>query len=257
MKWAVEIQKTSLERRNLTDLLATLGFTVVDGIDFFAIASSLFEVLDTKEEVWAEAKRLREAMTGPSNIDSDFTLGAIIDYSTDIPKRHHFLEVHDSILAFSSFSATITVSPSIELSEEKLKEWYEAQAEQEYQATLQLQRSKLVPVFLEPRASKLLKLLQSDINNGETIYKIYELMEKHPKERKLFQTRFGISKEEFNRFKDAVHNPLVSGDLARHEYQQELNSINPMTIHEAKSFVEQLANRWLSTITTSSSTPKP
>jgi hypothetical protein len=39
MKWAVEIQETSLERRNLEDLLNGLGFALIDGIQFPAFTS--------------------------------------------------------------------------------------------------------------------------------------------------------------------------------------------------------------------------
>lgn len=39
MKWAVEIQKTNLGRRNLTDLLAGLGFAVVETPGHLAFTS--------------------------------------------------------------------------------------------------------------------------------------------------------------------------------------------------------------------------
>jgi hypothetical protein len=62
VKWAVEIKKTGLERRNLVDLLAELDFEVVDGIGSdVAFTTSLFEQMDTTEQVWSEAKKLHEA----------------------------------------------------------------------------------------------------------------------------------------------------------------------------------------------------
>ena len=39
MKWAVEVQRTTLERRNLEDLLAGLGFSLIDGVQFPALTS--------------------------------------------------------------------------------------------------------------------------------------------------------------------------------------------------------------------------
>ena len=73
------------------------------------------------------------------------------------------------------------------------------------------------------------------------MYKIYELVEGHPSRRKEFHERFGISKLEFQRFSDAVHNPVVSGELARHAYEDKPKTDNPMTIAEAKSFVVGIA----------------
>lgn len=245
MKWALEIQKTSLERRNLTDLLEELEFEVVDGIEYIAFTSPSFEALELKEEVWIEAKKLRDIIIGPTNIDPDFTLGAIIEYSEGESKRYHFLEVHDSVNASSICSATISYKPSPELSEKERKEFIEALAEQEYRAKLELQRSKLTPAFRNPKALKVLKLLNLSNHNGESIFKIYEHMEGSKKNRDYFQRKFGITKLEFDRFCDAVHNPAVSGDLARHANEYPSWTSNPMNLQEAKSFVEQLANRWL------------
>ncbi len=49
-------------------------------------------------------------------------------------------------------------------------------------------------------------------------------------------------------FSDAVHNPVVSGDLARHAYEKDPKTSNPMTIREAETFVMQLAERWLASV---------
>ena len=86
MKWAVEIQKSGLGRRNLGDLLTGLGFQLVDSIEFDVFTSPSLDRYDTAGEVWSEAKRLREAFTGPAEIDPGFTLGSVIDYSTDPPQ---------------------------------------------------------------------------------------------------------------------------------------------------------------------------
>jgi hypothetical protein len=82
MKWAVEIQKTGLEHRNLVDLLQGLGFDLVEGVDFEAMYSPSFDDLETAPEVWEQAKKVRDAFVGPTSIDSEFTLGSVIDYST-------------------------------------------------------------------------------------------------------------------------------------------------------------------------------
>ncbi len=248
MKWAVEIQKTGLERRNLVDLLYGLGFQLVDGVDFEAMYSPHFDGLESAAEVWAEAKKVRNAFTGPASIDPEFVLGSVIDYSTKERKRHAFLEVKSIHLKTTVGSATLTVSPPPNLSPEELKEWEDKRAEQEYQTQLESQREKLEPVFLEPRAAKVLELLSIENQTGETLYKIYEIMEFHPSNRNNFQHQFNISKNEFMRFSDAVHNPVVSGDLARHAYEDTPKTNNPMTFREARIFIQVLAKKWLASI---------
>jgi hypothetical protein len=101
----------------------------------------------------------------------------------------------------------------------------------------------------------MLELLKRDTHTGESMWKIYELAEgKLPKrkpqrelERKKFHEKFGVSEDEFKRFQDTVHNPVVSGDFARHAYEDSTRTPNPMTIGEAERFVMSLAKKWLAT----------
>lgn len=249
MRWAVEIQETSLEQRNLTDLLSKLGFSIVDGIEFRALASPAMDSLQTSSEVWSEAKRLRYAIAGPANIDSAFRLGAVIDYTTTPPKRDYFLEVDSVLMNMNTFfPPTVTVSPAAGLSEQELAAWHAAQAEQQYQQKLRSQLEKIVPVFREPRASKVLELLNLEHHTGETLYKIYELAEGNPSNRRAFQSLMGITADQFRRFGDAVHNSVVSGDLARHAYTEAPKSSNPMTLGEAEGFARQVTKQWLASI---------
>jgi len=248
MKWAVEIQKTSLDRRNLVDLLQGLGFEIVEGVDFEAMYAPHFDSLETAAEVWDEGKKVRETFTGAAAIDSEFKLGSVIDYSSDVLKRHAFIEVEPFQIKTSVGPVTLKVDPPSYLSDDELKEWEEKRAEAEYQAKLEQQREKLEPVFREPKASKILKALAEKNHTGETLYKMYEVMEGHPSNRKDFQIQFNISKHEFNRFGDAVHNPTISGDLVRHAYEDNTKTDNPMTFQEAKSFVQVLAKKWLASL---------
>jgi hypothetical protein len=248
MKWAVEITQTSLERRNLDDLLKDLGFRVVDGIDSIAFASPSFDLLDSSAGVWAEAKRVRDVLRGPASIDAKFTLGSVIDFGSGTPKRHRFLEAEPGCTVVAGGSATITISPPAGLSEEALAAWHSARAEREYQLRLESQRARLVPAFREPRASKVLELLQRKSHTGESLYRIYELIEGPPANRSQLHARFGISQRQFDRFRDCVHNPVVSGDLARHAYTSPPRTSDPMAIREAQDFVSSLAESWLSWI---------
>lgn len=248
MKWSVEIQKTGLEQRNLSDLLSGLGFQLIDGVDFKAMYAPSFDKLQTANEVWEEAKKVRSAFIGPASIDTEFRLGSVVDYSTEERKRHAFLEVESICSTESLGSVTLTVSPPKDLSIKELKKREEDRAEQEYQSKLERQREKLEPAFLENNAPKVLELLSKEIQTGESLYKTYELMEGHPSNRKVFQKQFNTPKNEFKRFSDAVHNSVVSGDFARHAYQDKPKTVDSMTIVEAGNFIRTLSKSWLVSI---------
>jgi len=249
MRWAFEIERTGLERRNLIDLIESLGYKPVEvpgrGI---VLWSTSLEACTSTGEVWDEAKRLRYLMASVTAIDPEFALGSVLDMSSEPPKAYIFLEVEPLVIKVTMGSPTLSVLPPTELSEEQLADWNKRHVEQEYQSKLEAQKAKLVPAFREPRAVKLLQLLKQKSHTGESLYKIYELAEGHPSQRKEFQERFGVSDVEFKRFADAVHNPVVSGALARHAYEEKPKTANPMSMSEAESFVVGIAMRWLASL---------
>jgi hypothetical protein len=248
MKWSVEIQKTILDKRNLADLLQGIGFELVDGVEYPALHSPALDACETAGEVLEIAKEVQATFKGPAKIDTDFELGNVIEYTTTPPRRHAFFEVTDTVLTIAIFPPSITITPPKELSPAERERWNAEQAENQYQEKLEHQRTFLVPAYFNPKAAKLIELLAIENPSGVTLYKIYELAEGDKSNRETFQTKFGITKNSFNRFKDAVHNPAVSGDWARHASPSKLNSNNPMSKTEAKEFIHEIAIKWLKSI---------
>ncbi|QOJ10005.1 hypothetical protein [Nitrosomonas sp. H1_AOB3] len=248
MKWAIEVQKTSLEQRNLADLLKGLGFDLIQENECPALSSPTIDACATAADAFEIAKDVRAAFKGPANIDPEFALGSVIDYATTPPRRHVFLEGASCVMKNTCGTGAITISPPKELSSDELSKWHEEHNELEYQATLERQRVLLEPAFLDPKAAKVIELLCIENPSGETLYKIYEFAEGHHNNRSAFHDEIGINEEQFNRFKDAVHNPAVTGDWARHGIPRELNSTDPMTPTEAEQFVRRIAEKWLQSI---------
>jgi len=252
MRWSIEIQKTSLKKRNLFDLLLGLGFQLIEGGQYPAFTSQGIDACLTAEDAFKIAKKVREAFKGPARIDPHFELGSVLDHATDPPRRSVFLEPESCVSAITVGTPTITISPPSTLSTVELEEWEATQREREYQAMLECQRSKLEPAFSSTRAAKVIELLAIKKPSAETVYKIYELAEGHPNNRATFHNQFGISKDQFDRFSDAVHNPTVSGDWARHAYYGTPRTENPMTKAEAESFVREMSVKWLQSLRNSS-----
>lgn len=248
MRWAIEVQKTSLEQRNLADLLKGLGFEVIREGGCPTLSSPTIDTCATAADVFEIAKRIRAAFKGPANIDTEFTLGAVIDYTTTPPRRHTFTEGAPSVIKTTSGAASTKISPPKGLSSDKLAKWREENNERQYLAALERQRALLEPAFLNPKAAKAIELLCIENPSGETLYKLYELAEGHPGNRSAFHAELEIDKEQFNRFKDAVHNPAVTGDWARHAYHKKPTTTDPMTKAEAEQFARRVANRWLQSI---------
>lgn len=245
MRWAIEIQSTKLERRNLADLLEKLGLVVVDEVPHVAFTSGQIDRCVTASEAFQIAKKVQRAFAR-AKIDTSFVLGSVIDYSRSPASRHAFLEIHEAIHFHATFSdVTLTVSPGPGLSDDDLRVWHAKKAEAEYQAKLDSQLSQLAPAFFSPKAAKVLQLLASEAPTGETLFKVYELMRGPRANGAAFGRQYGISDDEYRRFSDVVHNDTVGGDWARHAHGEPPSTSNPMTKAEAESFVRALAKRWL------------
>ena len=249
MRWAFQIKYTTLDRRNLVDLLAGIGFHPADipGYDN-AFRSVAFEGFERAEQVWEEAVRIRELVATVTEIDTAFALGPVLEVSVEEPIRHLFFESRTEIVSKTSTNTRLTVSQPEHLSEDERIAYENHRAERAYRNKLEAQLSRLEPAFREPRAGKLLELLKRRSHTGESLYKIYELAEGHPSRRRAFLAQFDISETDFKRFSDAVHNPVVSGAFARHAYEGRPRTENPMTIGEATAFVMAIARRWLASL---------
>jgi hypothetical protein len=185
------------------------------------------------------AKQLRTAMIGPAAIDADFQLGRVLEFSSDPPKRHVLIEGKPAVCRVSAGRGKVTIGPPCGLSEVELEAWQEQQDEGEYQKVLEHQRAMLEPAYRNENAAKMLRLLYESEHTGATLYKLYEIAEGHPNNREKFHAQFGISRDEFKRFKDAVHNPAVTGDWARHAYHDTPSSDNPMTRSEVIVIIQK------------------
>lgn len=232
----------------LGDLLSGLGFTIVDERPLVAFSSPEMNRCTTAAAAFEIAKRLRSLVTGAAQADPKFDLGSVIDYSTAPPRRHAFMELQSATFSLSGAEVTVTVSPPAGLTSIELEKWEADRAEHEYQTRLETIRARLEPAYRSPRAEKMLELLAIANPSGETVYKIYELAEGHPKDRSAFHAMFAIPKGDFDRFRDAVHKPNVSGDWARHAYSDPPRTSNPMSKEEAERFVRDIADRWLAEV---------
>lgn len=248
MNWSVAIQSTGLEERNLGDILQALGYRMTNGPEGLVFSSDEMERCTTAADVFELAKKVRAVFLGSANIDAQFQLGNVVDYSTSPPKLHAFLELACCICNATGSVASISIGPPHGLNEEELAAWNREQEERKYQAQLQRQLERAVPTYRNENASLVLEFLNLKEQTGETLFKIFELMvgdANNERVKKRFLASFGVSDQEFRRFSDTVHNRTVSGNWARHATMRQPKSGQPMSKAEAEAFIRSLADKWL------------
>lgn len=248
MKWAVEIQKSSLSRRNLADLFDGLGYELVESSDMLALTSPEWEKLDDAKEVWEDAEKVRAVMKGPAQTDSDFTLGEVVDYSTHPPRRTVIFRTSLPKLNITPFATVVEFGPSDDLSDAELVEWTERREEEKYQLELEAQLATLEPAFKEPKAARVLELFNLPHQDGQSLWKIYELIEDNAPDRNVVLSQLGTCRPEFERFSDAVHNERANGSFARHAKDEKLKTSGPMMPQEAEQYIRRIAKTWLARV---------
>lgn len=251
MNWSVAIQSTGLEERNLGDILQALGYRMTNSPEGLVFSSDEMARCTAAADVFELAKKVRSVFLGSANIDEEFQLGNVVEYSCTPPRRHAFLEVASCVCHATGSSASITIGPPQSLNEEELAAWNREQEERNYQAQLQRQLERAVPTFHNENASLVLEFLNLKEQTGETLFKVFELMvgdADNERVKKRFLTSFGVSDEEFRRFSDAVHNRTVSGNWARHATMRQPKSGQPMSKAEAEAFVRRLVDEWLKSL---------
>ncbi len=247
MRWAIEIQKTSLDDRMLSDLLRELKLNLVEGKNFSkAFSGPEIDTCATSHDAIKIARKVRSAFK-IAEIDPEFSLGAAIDFSVDPPTSHHFIEADSGVLTISIFPAKFTVFPSTNLSPTEGEQWLKNHEEQQHQLKLNDHLSTLIPAYSNLNAAKVFELLSIEPQTAVNLWKIYELI-RNGKKDSIIQEQFGIENNDFLRFKDRIHNASVSGDYARHANDDKPHTDNPMSKSEAEAFINNIAKKWFKTI---------
>jgi hypothetical protein len=248
LRWGIELRESRLDDRLLSDLLASVGFRLTTSGDARVIVCEGLDLLDSAGEVWERAKQLARSFTGSASIDDEFAVGAVYDFSTDPPRRHVFAEGKVAALSVTVHAAAVTISPPPGLTHEEIERRKARVEEQRYQRELGAKTDRLLAVYSEPRAERVLALLAKEEQTGESLFKVYELMAGENRAERRFLRQFELDMDTIDRFKDAVHNASVTGDWARHATERRPRTDNPMSPEEAERFIRIVVERWISKV---------
>jgi len=225
MKWSVKINEA---RGNiLAETLAAAGFK----LDGDIISRKLFEALDTPEDVADLAHDLahivREIGRLNSDIEIGFFAGPVLEFGADGEQtaEHAIVRITGAAaLAITTYPPTIintSLSP-------------EEQAE--------IDRRERID-----KASELLRAMMAD----ESVHTVMTLLGGEPtpfdmwKAWELMRDDIRVDKNELKRFKPAIHDPRVAGDLSRHAKAEGKLPDNPMSVSEAVAFIRRAADQWI------------
>lgn len=97
----------------------------------------------------------------------------------------------------------------------------------------------------DPVVAHALRLRGYGRPDAVTLYKIYELISKDTGGGDAIADKGWATKTELRRFTNSMNNPNVLGDQARHAASSATPPAQPMSIPDARVFVEKLLKAWL------------
>ena len=185
---------------------------------------------------------MQEACDHDPQIEVAFSVGSVVERTTDGgPRRHYFLVVPDGLqLQVADHVACVTVAPAAHLSEEERQRLEAQRQETEYQRLRATAVSRIVPAVADDRALTVQRLLHGEL----TPLPLGHVADLIRDDLGALVTQLA-SKNQWMRFYRSINHPTLFGEKARHIVSKAEPPPDPMTLDEARSFIRDVASRWL------------
>jgi hypothetical protein len=204
-----------------------------------------FEALQTAAQVYELASKVQSILTEVTRDDPDiamtFQVGQVLEVVANGELRKYvFAALRATSFSFASIHPTLIVGPGPSLCDADRKRAEKEQKEQAYLNKRRKATRRFVSAFTDDRALRVQRLLR----NGLTTQSMWHIFE-------LIQDDMGgaikdlVSHNRRTRFKRSINHPLAFGQQARHVISKEEPPAEPMSLDEARAFVQDLAARWL------------
>jgi hypothetical protein len=244
MRWQVEVSDASGDRRLLNDVLKELNITLEEHEGRLLLDGPALEAMNTPSEVHAYVLRVseiaREVGAHPPSIGLEFSVGAVIQHTDSGARRHHFVQVSDTIhLHVTGHAAVLRCEPAVPVSEKEQRRQEELLKERQYQELRLSAVSRLVSAVREERALVVQRLL----NQPPTPQILGHVAD-------IIQDDLGsglqslASRNQLTRFYRSINHPDVFGETARHMVSYQEPPPNPMNLAEATAFVREISRSW-------------
>lgn len=245
MRWRVELLNVRCDRRLLADVFRELSMSIFDENGEMFLSGEMLETFETPADVRASMLNVQNTVRKVCDYNTDiemyFSVGNVLECLGDSSTRcHYFLEISESVHAHSVSNVTLSVPLGKVISDEEQRNFEEVIKESDYQQLRALAVARVVSALIDPRALTVQRLLSgepmpqelghvADIIQDDLRGDLTEL----------------ASKGEWSRFYRSINHPDVFGESARHIVSNVAPPPNPMNLNEARSFIYGVADKWL------------
>jgi len=247
MKWEVPVDSFSGDLRLLTDVLAQWHIDLSKNPEGnLFLQSTKFEACQSHKEVWEVVKHLSETLQTLKELSEDIDL--TLDLSSVIEtaengesSKHAYIQVKSAVsISVTCHAASVTISPSIDITEEEKKKWEAEQTEKRYQDKLKDTALRVIPALSNSNVVTVLRLLSLELSPN-SMGNIFTLIQ-HDMNGKINQL---ASNREATRFERSINHPKIFTENARHIVSAQEPPPSPMYKNEAEDFIRRLVRNWL------------
>lgn len=245
MRWRVEISEPSGDDQLLRDELKQVSILLHDETGTLFLTSERFEALQTATQVYELASKvqsiLAEVTRDHPDIAMTFQVGPVLEEVANGELRKHvFATLRATSLSFASVNATLTVGRAPSLSDADRERIENEQKEQAYLSKRRKATALFVSAVIDESALRVQRLLRNELTT-QSMWHIFELIQ----DDMGGAMRDLVPHNQQTRFERSINHPLAFGQQARHVISKVEPPPNPMSLDEARAFVQGLAARWL------------
>jgi len=231
MKWLVRVIGDEYDIRELAKSLNLEDLSITKESDGYYLSSPLFEGLTESTDVRQKAKEIMALLNGAARLEigirKPMEVECIVKICDD--GRRQFDMILDAV-----GSSKASVDVVIRKADGSTTEMHAVD-----------RISKYFKIALnDSKVAEALNLLQHDLD-WVNLYRIYEVIEEDVGNKERIVANGWATGKQIKRFKHTACSPGAAGELARHTKETTQPPKDPMTLLEAKAFIESILHNWL------------
>lgn len=199
----------------------------------FLLRSRSIDQMTNAAEVRNEAVRIIEVLSGFSRVmlqaDTSLGLGSVAEV-TPSGSRSVFAQPKPAVLTITGGLASVVVTHA----DGKVEEHRPADSAPSW----------LARALGNPEAARALRLRDVGSLSWTDLYRLFEVIVAGAGGKDQVVSKRWATLDEMQRFKHSANSLTVAGDQARHGIESTMPPANPMSLFEARAFVEGLLRSW-------------
>jgi len=232
MEWFVQITGDNFDLEELSKSLQSPQVCIIREEQGFFLKSTDFNFLNDTKDVKRTALELLSLINGSARL----TLGmrkplemAHIIRINDDKTRHIFIEISDTVnIRASTTILTVTKDGT----------------------SKEIRQSDIITNWLsiakrDSNVAKVLRLFGIGTHDWISLYRVFEVIEEDVGGVSNIKKQGWAAEKAIKRFKHTANSPHILGDIARHGVEKTEPPKDPMSLSEARSFIEGIIHNWL------------